>query len=229
MVNASSPSPGTTAEAGNCSFADWKPRRASLAVSLRWTSTLMTATPCPRGATYRQVAMRGGWFASLGRSAGPTAAPRACEASALVTSAQGSSPADETCGAGCAAVDEALLAGSPPPDPPHAGRKQHRLRRCDRNPPSTPERFVTSDICGVILKAPPGERVQDTNPSPLRPSALSKRVHPPHPDRCLVQPRKNGSPHWTISATVPIGLRPPKRNENWRGHRIVATGAARSN
>ena len=32
----------------------------------------------------------------------------------------------------------------------------------------------------------------------------------------------------TESATVRVGLRPPKRNENWRGHRIVATGAARS-
>ena len=65
------------------------------------------------GTSHLQVAMRGGWFASLGRSAGPTAAPRACVASALVTSAQGSSPADEACGAGCAAADEAFSAGAP--------------------------------------------------------------------------------------------------------------------
>ena len=32
------------------------------------------------------------------------------------------------------------------------------------------------------------------------------------------RPEVSGSPHWTISATVPVGLRPPKRNENRRGH-----------
>jgi hypothetical protein len=42
-------------------------------------------------------------------------------------------------------------------------------------------------------------------------------------------PDEVGSPHWTISATVDVGLRPAKGDENRRAVTMAGAGAARPN